>query len=310
MKKNFFNNFLLFIQSSAIFIFIGLLSTAAVLELITAPVTLVFAGESQPEIRLASAIPCAEKSPYHNYFYRESEDEITSDGFCSGSLEENAPGIDLEKAFKGKQKSDCIKFDDVKGSGKYPYNFRVIDNKLFAGGNLFNPVTLKNSPERVKKYLMLLKLIGARNIVALNVPLNHGRELKLIKEFCVELNINFYACRMNSETVPDDTQTETIMRMIDEGAYIHCNWGCDRTGAIIARYLVARRGYNGEEAFNAVISKGSHSGLLGGLKQTPTYKKLVLYFWPDIAAQNPETASRYEIAANSITRIAAESNKK
>ncbi len=271
------------------------LFTISLLLSLLSPGAFAFAGGTDSAHRLASAA-YIEKSPYHNYFYRDRAGEITSDGFCDGELEENAKADQrLNRSLKGPEPSACIKFDDVKGSGKYPYNFRVIDNKLFAGGNLFNPITLKNTPERVKKYLMLLKIIGAKNIIALNVPVNQGRELKLIKEFCDELNINFYACRMNSETVPDDEQTDALMSMIEEGAYIHCNWGCDRTGAVIAKYLVLRKGYSGEEAFNAVISKGSHSGSLGGLKQTPTYKKLVLYFWPEIAAQNPEAAGRYQI---------------
>jgi hypothetical protein len=282
MKKNKLNP-ILFSMLFIIFLFLSL------------PAVTAFAGGTGTSHRLASAA-YTENSPYHNYFYRDRAGDVTSDGFCDGELEEAAKADErLDRSLKGPEPSACIKFDDVKGSGKYPYNFRVIDNKLFAGGNLFNPVTLKNTPERVKKYLMLLKIIGAKNIIALNVPVNQGRELKLIKEFCAGLDINFYACRMNSETVPDGEQTETIMRMIEEGAYIHCNWGCDRTGAVIAKYLVLRKGYSGEEAFNAVISKGSHSGSLGGLKQTPTYKKLVLYFWPEIAAQNPEAAGKYQI---------------
>ncbi|HOD43020.1 MAG TPA: hypothetical protein PKL57_20900, partial [Candidatus Wallbacteria bacterium] len=159
------------------------------------------------------------------------------------------------------------------------------------------PVTLANSPERVKKYLIFLKVIGAKNIIALNVPVTQGREIKMIKEFCAELDLNFYPCRMNSETVPDAEQTETLMRLIDEGAYVHCNWGCDRTGSVIAKYLVLRKGYSGEEAFKAVISKGTHSGTLGGLKQTPTYKKLILYFWPEVAEQSPATAGKYQLSS-------------
>ena len=273
-----------------------LLILTPVFILLLIPRTPCFAGAFASEGRFAS-VSHFEKSPYHDYFYRDRQDEVTADGFSGGDIDE-AKTTDagaLKSALRSKEPSTCIKFDDVRGSGKYPYNFRVIDNKLFAGGNLFNPVTLSNSTERVKKYLMLLKIIGAKNIIALNVPAVQSRENRIVKELCAELGLNFYTCRMNSETVPDDEQTDTLMRLIDEGAYVHCNWGCDRTGTIIAKYLILKKGYSGEEAFKAVISKGSHSGSLGGLKQTPTYKKLVLYFWPEIAEQDPKAAGKYRI---------------
>ncbi|HPG57474.1 MAG TPA: hypothetical protein PKW98_06625 [Candidatus Wallbacteria bacterium] len=271
-----------------------LMAAAAITPLLFSPAAHAYNSASD---RLAS-VAYIEKSPYHNYFYKDAAEEITSDGFSGGEIDENSSkNKKLGESLSADRHSDCIKFDDVKGSGKYPYNFRVIDKKLFAGGNLFNPVTLANSPERVKKYLIFLKVIGAKNIIALNVPVTQGREIKMIKEFCAELDLNFYPCRMNSETVPDAEQTETLMRLIDEGAYVHCNWGCDRTGSVIAKYLVLRKGYSGEEAFKAVISKGTHSGTLGGLKQTPTYKKLILYFWPEVAEQSPATAGKYQLSS-------------
>jgi|GEM_PF-883921 len=232
-----------------------------------------------------------------NDWNAEAEPEVTADGFSGNGFDDELELKDfaIEKKVV-REESVCIKFDDVKGSGKYPYNFRMIDNKLCAGGNLFNPITQGNSAERVKKYILFLKVIGVKHIIALNVPAHKTRELDMISGFCKELEMNLYQCRMNSETVPSEEQTKKIMAMIDEGAYVHCNWGCDRTGTIIAKYLVLKKGYTGEEAFRAVISKGTHSGLMGGLKQTPTYKKLVLYFWPEMESENPEVASKYEMA--------------
>lgn len=192
-------------------------------------------------------------------------------------------------------KSVCVKYDDVGGAGKHPYNFRVIDGKLFAGGNLFGPEKPKNAEAKARQHLEFLKKMGANAIILFNVPAGHGTEYRYIEKACAELGMEFFPCRMNSERVPTKAETEKIMALIENGAYIHCNWGCDRTGSVIAKYLVMKKGYGGEEAFRAVITGGSHSGKRGGLKQTPAYKNLIVYFWPSVAAENPEIAKKYGI---------------
>lgn len=180
-----------------------------------------------------------------------------------------------------KEISVCVKYDDVRGSGKYPYNFRVIDGKLFAGGNLFNPVGHLNSEEKVLSYLKLLETLGVKNIIALNVPEN-DKEIKILEKLCARENLQLYKCPMNGEKVPTGAETQKIMRLISEGAYVHCNWGADRTGAVIAKYLRLEKKYTGLEAWSSVISGGPCAGKLGGLKQNSDYKNLILYFWPDV----------------------------
>lgn len=65
--------------------------------------------------------------------------------------------------------------------------------------------------------------------------------------------------------------------------YIHCRWGADRTGAIIARYLIEEDGYSTVEAWQAVRNNGSHAGALGGLKTGPDYRNLMLFISPQAA---------------------------
>lgn len=190
--------------------------------------------------------------------------------------------------------SVCVKYDDVSGSGKYPYNFRAIDNKLFAGGTLFNPVGHLNSEAKVLSYIKFLKGLGATNIITLN-SLEDSKEAQILDKLCKQENLIHYNCPMHAELVPTDAQTKKIMELIDKKAYLHCTWGADRTGAVVAKYLRVKKGYSGYEAWSAVISKGSHAGKIGGLKQSPNYKNLVLYFWPEVIKENPEVCRKYEI---------------
>lgn len=192
----------------------------------------------------------------------------------------------------GQEKSICVKEEDVWGSGKYPYNFRIIDNKLFAGGNLFNPENYGNSTEKVREYVKLLKNMGVTSIIALNVP-SGSEEIVILNEITQEEGLLFYACPMNAEKVPTAEETAYIMSLIEKKAYVHCNWGADRTGAIIAKYLRLKKGYSGYDAWKAVITGGSHAGIIGGLKQDYGYGKLILYFWPEVIEENQEVRGIY-----------------
>lgn len=197
-----------------------------------------------------------------------------------------------------KEPSVCIKKTDVKGLGQYPYNFRIIDDKLYAGGNLFNPVNRSNSLEKVRSYVKLLKGYGATSIVALNVPLRYYKETVALRKLAKEFGLQFYECRMTGQLVPTPEQTEKILKFIDNKAYVCCQWGADRTGAIVAKYLRVKKGYSGYDAWKAVVSGGTHAGILGGLKEKPKYKNLILYFWPEVKSESKKVCSIYRIKYN------------
>lgn len=191
--------------------------------------------------------------------------------------------------------SVCIKGESrlAKGSGALPYNFRAIDGRLFAGGTLFNPETGSNDESLVRRYLRDLRARGVKTVITLHVPAGADRSTKMLERLCREEGLRWLPRRMTAEQVPDDRQTAEILAAIDDGAYVHCQWGCDRTGAVIAKYLRVRRGWQGLDAWKAVIGGGSHAGPLGGFKQKPSYALLVTYFWPEVTRESPEVCDIY-----------------
>ncbi|MFA6748731.1 MAG: hypothetical protein WCS82_02530 [Candidatus Riflebacteria bacterium] len=175
--------------------------------------------------------------------------------------------------------SVCVKYDKVNGNGDFPFNFRVIDNKFCAGGTLFNPITKQgNSKLKVLDHLRMLKKMGVKTIITLNVPLT-DKVTPLLSELCEQEALEHIKIRMTANEIPNEHQTQLIMNRIENGAYVHCMWGCDRTGAIIAMYLRLKHNYSGEDAYKAVIKGGSHSGKMGGFKEIASNNKLIRYFW-------------------------------
>lgn len=181
----------------------------------------------------------------------------------------------------------------ARGSGALPYNFRAIDGRLFAGGTLFNPETGSNDGALVRRYVRDLRARGVKTVITLHVPAGADRNGKILDKICREEGVRWLPRRMTAEQVPDDRQTAEMLAAIDAGAYVHCQWGCDRTGAVIAKYLRARRGWKGIDAWKAVISGGSHAGPIGGFKQKPSYALLVTWFWPEVTEESPEACALY-----------------
>ncbi|MBI3039540.1 hypothetical protein HYY75_10945 [bacterium] len=198
--------------------------------------------------------------------------------------------------------SICKKFLNSGSHKEIPYNCRLIDGKFLAGGNLFNPETHQNSSEQILRQLKFLKEFGVSSVILLHVPLGKDKEIADLERFCQRERLKIYKFRMTSEKVPTPSETKEILSLLNNGAYVHCMWGCDRTGSIIAKYLRTKKGYTGEQAWRAVITGGSHSGSKGGFKQTPSYKNLVLYFWPEVPFENMEVCRIYDLSFNPSSR--------
>lgn len=177
--------------------------------------------------------------------------------------------------------STCQKFpaNQVDGKGPLPYNYRVIDNRIHAGGHPLNPRNkFKNTDEQVSAILGYLKSQGVKTIIDLE---NTASIQARYKSLLDKAGIKRVHVPMHSLKTPTEKEWRLIKKLFSGPVYIHCTWGADRTGAVIARYLVEEKNYDPKQAYRAVISGGSHAGSIGGLKR---YPNLIKFFWPDTLA--------------------------
>ena len=163
-------------------------------------------------------------------------------------------------------------FASIPSLGLLPYNFRIIDDNVCAGGHPLGPDTgFGNSDERTLLILPGIKNRGIDTVIDLeNTRSIQSRYKRLLdKAGLKRLHIPMHAAK-----VPNKEEWKLIKKAMEKPVYIHCKWGADRTGAVIGRYLVEEKGYTPEAAYNSVITGGKFAGPLGGLKTGWPYHKL------------------------------------
>jgi protein tyrosine phosphatase (PTP) superfamily phosphohydrolase (DUF442 family) len=166
----------------------------------------------------------------------------------------------------------------VYGKGPLPYNYRVIDQTIHAGGHPLNPTNyFRNSDEQVRNILAYLKDQGVITVIDLENTWGIQRRYKF---FLKEAGLKRLHVPMHAFKLPNQNEWDKIKAAIAEGpVYIHCKWGADRTGAVIGYYLVEEKGYRPDLAWIAVVTKGTHAGKIGGLKRSIAYNKLKSFIW-------------------------------
>ncbi len=164
----------------------------------------------------------------------------------------------------GAELSVCEKAPRAKigGSGPLPYNYRIIDGHIHAGGHPLNP-RFTNSDAQTLSILNYLKSKGVKTVIDLE---NTQRIQNRYKTWLKKVGFRLIHVPMSASKVPTAAEWTQIKKAMEGPVYVHCQWGADRTGIVIAKYLVDEKGYSKAAALRAVKTGGSHAGLMGGLK--------------------------------------------
>ena len=165
---------------------------------------------------------------------------------------------------------------DVQGLGPLPYNFRVIDGKIFAGGHPLNPENrLQNTDAQVLAILNYLKSKGVVTVIDLqNDKGTEDRYVRLLKK----VGLKRVHVPLTWLKAPSKAEWAEMKEALKKPVYIHCKWGADRTGFIIAKYLIDLKGYTVKEALDAVSTGGSHAGKIRGMDPAYRYDPIMLNF--------------------------------
>lgn len=77
-----------------------------------------------------------------------------------------------------------------------------------------------------------------------------------------QLGFNYISIPLGYCVYPSKKQVEQFFSIVDDPSmrpiFVHCKYGSDRTGLMVAYYRMAREGWNAERAYEEMKNSGFH----------------------------------------------------
>lgn len=119
-----------------------------------------------------------------------------------------------------------------------PRNFHTVHEGMYRGGKIESRAQLQH----------LRDVYGVRTVVCLAKD-SLGPEGDNELTWAPELGLKVVKAYLGDQP-PDPEKWERIkLAMVTGQVYVHCKWGADRTGAIVAKYRQEEEGWDARRAF-------------------------------------------------------------
>lgn len=119
-----------------------------------------------------------------------------------------------------------------------------------------------------------LETLKAKGIgVIINLKLDNPKEIEKYRQKAKSLGMSYYNVPMNAFETPKKEQVQEILGIMKKAkaenskVYVHCMYGKDRTGTVVALYQMKMKGKKFNEAFAEMDKLGYRKKLFPKLKE-------------------------------------------
>jgi tyrosine-protein phosphatase SIW14 len=104
-----------------------------------------------------------------------------------------------------------------------------------------------------------LKKSGVATIVNLR---QQGQEVEWERKVAESLGLHFLNIPVSGWSAPSDAQVAQFLKLFHDAAgqrvFVHCYYGDDRTGVMVATYRIAQQNWTADQAIQEMYSSGFH----------------------------------------------------